>query len=211
MSQREFVVDTHQMENLRKELAVLPTDLRAAVRNSLRAGVKSSLKQVVMDHYALNLRGKRSTYTVRDYRSSEDNQEEIRFVVSGRLLTLSHFNFSPQVPHEGDPSVEIFRGQVKKASAIMGDDGKYHKPFVMKTGARDTGKVQLNVFRATGGKTRTGKSRLKSYRTLSVPQMLGNEAVADEAQTVMLQVFERDLMKNIEKRTGLMQENILKE
>ena len=126
MSQREFVVDTRQMENLRKELAVLPTDLRAAVRNSLRAGVKSSLKQVVMDHYALNLRGKRSTYTVRDYRSSENNQEEIRFVVSGRLLTLSHFNFSPQVSHVGNPSVEIFRGQVKKASAIMGDDGKYH-------------------------------------------------------------------------------------
>lgn len=90
---------------------------------------------------------------------------------------------------------------------LSGED----KPFVMKTGARDIGKVQLNVFRATGGKTRTGKSRLKSYRTLSVPQMLGNEAVADEAQTVMLQVFERDLMKNIEKRTGLMQENILKE
>ena len=41
--------------------------------------------------------------------------------------------------------------------------------------------------------------------------MLGIEAVADEAQTVMLQVFERDLMKNIEKRTGLMQEDIIKE
>ena len=102
MSQREFVVDTHQMENLRKELAVLPTDLRAAVRNSLRAGVKSSLKQVVMDHYALNLRGKRSTYTVRDYRSSENNQEEIRFVVSGRLLTLFAAGAACRGPQCGD-------------------------------------------------------------------------------------------------------------
>ena len=63
----------------------------------------------------------------------------------------------------------------------------------------------------TGGRTATGKPKLKSYRSLSVPQMLGNEAVADEAQTVMLQAFERDLFKNIERRTGIVQQNILKE
>lgn len=210
MPQKEFVVDTKQMENLRDELSVLPTDLRAAVRNSLRAGVKESLEKVVMKHYTLNLRGKRSAYTVRDYRNSENNQEEIRFVISGRLLTLSHFNFFPKVPKAVDPNVEIIRGNVKKASPIMGVDGKHYKPFVMRTGAKDSGKVQLNVFRATGRKTRTGKPELKSYRTLSVPQMFGNEDVADEAQTVMLHAFEKDLIQNIEKRTGLAQENIVK-
>lgn len=212
MSQKEFRVDTHQLENLRDELAVLPGDLRTAVRNSLRAGVKDSLKKVVMKHYALNLKGKKSVYTVRDYRGGDGKeQDEIKFVVTGRLLSLSHFNFSPQTNHAGDPDVEIFQGTVKKAAPQLGDNGRYYRPFVMRTGAKDAGKVQLNVFRMTGGRTATGKPKLKSYRSLSVPQMLGNEAVADEAQTVMLQAFERDLFKNIERRTGIMQQNILKE
>ena len=209
MAQTEFTVDTRQLEALSAELAAMPQDILSAIRSSLITGVRSSLTKEVSQHYAVDKGSLGGTFRVFSRRTGGPSSEGIQFEVSGRRLTLAHFRFSPQQSGFPNPQVEIFAGKAKRASNQMGEDGKPKAPFVMNTGAKGEGKVRFNVFVRTGRRRQNSRREvLRSYRTVSVPQMLGNEAVAGEVQDELLRVFDRTLMKCIETRTGLIQQNI---
>lgn len=83
-----------------------------------------------------------------------------------------------------------------------------HSPFVMKIKTKKSDGFDKNVFINISGRTKTGKQKLKSYRTVSVPQMLAYEPAANEVQQSMLESFDRVLFEKIGKRLGIAQQNI---
>ena len=221
MAQKEFTVDTQQLEALSVELAALPKDVLSAMRSSLVTGVRESLTKVASQHYAITPGTMGKTFRVFSRRTENPSSAGIQFEVSGRRLTLSHFRFSPQQNGAVSPIVEIIRGHAKRATPQPGADGKLKTPFVGDTGAKNSAKVSLNVFQRTGQyskklkvfqvRGRTYKARreaIRPYQTVSVPQMLGYPPVAEEIQNNLLRVFDRNLTRRIERRTGLMQQHI---
>lgn len=211
MAQKEFTVDTRQLELLSAELAAMPKDVLSAMRSSLVTGVRSSLTKEASRHYAIDPGTMGKTFRVYSRRSKGPSSAGIQFEVSGRRLTLSHFRFFPKQQWASRPIIEIIRDHAKRATDQVGADGKRKTPFVMRTGAKDASKTQMNVFVRTGTKNRyrnTYREAIRSYRTVSVPQMLGHPSVAWDVQDNLLRAFDRTLMKRIETRTGLIQQNI---
>lgn len=226
---KDFKIDSRQLELLGEELAALPQDLNNAVRGTLQSGINFSLKKIVSKHYAINPGKLAGTYRVRTFSQHQDGNNGLRFEVVGRRLTLAHFNVSPFRMGAPSPMIEIVRGSIMPASQVIGADGKRKTPFVMSTGAKGGGKERLNIFRGTGVYFNGGKQtvrkfdskgggvafngrreKLISYRTVSVPQMLGHEAVAAEVQEELLNQFDGKLFKRIERLTGVVQQNIAK-
>lgn len=223
MAQKEFTVDTRQLEALSAELTVMPRDVLSAMRSSLVTGIRSSLTRVASRHYAIDPKTMGRTFRVLEHRVGDASSAGMAFEVAGRRLTLSHFRFSPRTSGAAAPVVEVIRGRSKRASPQAGADGKEKTPFVGGTGAKSSGKTALNVFIRTGTRTRkkvpvsigsstfmARREAIRSYRTVSVPQMLGNDAVAENVQDNLLRAFDKNLFRRIERRTGLMQQNIAK-
>ena len=221
MAQKEFTIDTRQLDALSAELAVMPRDVLGAMRSSLVIGIRSSLTKVASRHYAIDPKTMGRTFRILEHRVGDASSAGMAFEVAGRRLTLSHFGFSPRQSGAASPTVEVIRGQTKRASPQVGADGKQKTPFVGSTGAKGSGKTALNVFVRTGIRSRkknpvrigpvTFRARreaIRSYRTVSVPQMLGHDAVAEDIQDNLLRLFDKNLFRRIESRTGLMQQNI---
>lgn len=221
MAQTEFHIDTRQLEALSAELAAMPKDILGAIRSSLTTGVRSDLTKVASRRYAIDAKTMGRTFRVLERRIGNASSAGMAFEVAGRRLTLSHFRFSPRQSGAASPIVEVIRGRAKRVSPQAGTDGKQKVPFVGSTGAKSDRKTALNVFVRTGSRSgkktsvnigsatfRARREAIRSYRTAAVPQMLGNEAVAGDVQDNLLRVFDRTLMKRIEVRTGLIQQNI---
>lgn len=226
---KEFKIDSLQLEYLSEELAALPQEIDRSMRSTLQSGISFSLRKIVSKHYAINQHKLAGTYRVRSFQQQRAGQQGLRFEVVGRRLTLAHFNVSPFRMGAPRPMIEIVRGSIMPASQVIGADGKRKTPFVMSTGAKGGGKERLNIFRGTGVYFNDGKQtvrkfdsksggvafngrreKLISYRTVSVPQMLGHEAVAAEVQEELLNQFDGKLFKRIERLTGVVQQNIAK-
>ena len=206
MGQREFTVDTRQLERLSGALAALPRDVNAALVSSLRSAALKSLRTTVAKYYALDLKKLSGTYRA----VSSADGTSVAYEIYGRRLTPAHFIIDPMRHRAVRPTLEIIRGHRYQASDRVGTDGKTYAPFVMRLKGSKAGNYRLNVFRGVGGKTGTGKPKLHAYRTVSVPQMLGNEMVAGEVQTELLSVFDRVLLPRIEKRLDLTAEAVVK-
>lgn len=212
MSKQQIQIDTMQLERLSSELAAFPKDLRSAMRSSLTTGIRNSLITIVPKHYTIDTAKLSGIFKVRDKRYSSADEEAIAFEVLGRRLTLEHFYYSPQTHRTFQPIIEVIKGQKKAASQQMGEDGKMKTPFVINAPSKSGGGRIKNVFVPLGRPSQRNpkKEALKSYRTVSVPQMLGHPAVADEIQQNLLEIFDANLFKRIERRTGIMQQNITK-
>lgn len=208
MAQKEFTVDTRQLEALSEELAALPKDVLGAMRSSLVTGVRDSLAKVASRHYAITPGTMGGTFRVFSRRIENPSSAGIQFDVSGRRLTLSHFRFFPQEQWARRPIIEIIRGHAKRAAPQMGEDGKPKIPFVMRFGKTGQSNVFIRLGRASESNPK--HEALKSYRTVSVPQMIGYPPVAEEVQDNLLRVFDRNLTRRIQRRTGLMQQHITK-
>lgn len=206
MARKEFTVDTRQLEALSAELAALPKDVLSAMRSSLVTGVRDSLTKVASQHYAITPGTMGKTFRVFSRRTETPSSAGIQFEVSGQRLTLSHFRFFPKERWARSPIVEVIHGNAKRATPQTGEDGKAKVPFVMKFGK--TGQFNVFVRLGRGSERNPKREALKSYRTVSVPQMLGYPPVAEEVQDNLLRVFDRNLTRRIERRTGLMRQHI---
>ena len=212
MSKQQFEIDTRQLERLSSELAAFPKDLRSAMRSSLTTGIRKSLTTIVPKYYAINQSKLTRVFKVIDKRYSGTDDESVSFEVFGRRLTLEHFYYSPQRHKTFRPMIEIIKGHKKKAGDRMGEDGEMKTPFVINAPRQSGGGRIKNIFVPLGRPSQRNPQNeaLKSYRTVSVPQMLGHHSVADEIQENLLEVFDETLFKRIERRTGVMQQNISK-
>ena len=212
MSRQQFVIDTRQLERLSSELAIFRTEIRQAIKSSLITSVRKSLVNAAAKHYAIDPTTMNKTFRVRHSQHSGAEGEFTDFEVVGRLLTLEHFSYSPQEHGTPRPIIEVIRGQKREAAEQIGEDGKIKTPFVINASRKSGGGRIKNIFVPLGRPSQQNPKReaLKSYRTVSVPQMMGSPSVADEIQDELLQVFDANLFKRIERRTGVMQQNISK-
>lgn len=113
----------------------------------------------------------------------------------GRRLTLAHFKLSPS----GKPTKKKYK---VKATIFKGKrvaiNGKGTPPFVAPTSRKDAGAPWIAF-------TRLGKERLPiaPIRTVSIPQMLGNEKVAEvinaEKDKLILKRFQHHLDRFMKK------------
>lgn len=212
MSRQQFVIDTRQLERLSSELAKLFPRICGPPQQFFdhRYQEKShnDCTQVLCDQSTKLTR----VFKVIDKRYSGTDDESVSFEVSGRRLTLEHFYYSPQRHKTFRPMIEIIKGHKKKAGDRMGEDGEMKTPFVINAPRQSGGGRIKNIFVPLGRPSQRNPQNeaLKSYRTVSVPQMLGHHSVADEIQENLLEVFDETLFKRIERRTGVMQQNISK-
>ena len=208
---RALTVKTDQLDRLSDNLVIMDREFTDAIKISLKAATLASLKTTISEHYNIRPEKLSNTHRIATKPYSKQLEEGIYFEVIGRLLTPARFSISPLRNMYMQPTVEILKGQPKKAGKQQGADGKAKTPFVMRT-KRNDGSGAFNVFVGTGRQQQQNRDKesLRSYRTVSVPQMLGNEAVYDQVQDDLLRVFDNNLLKQIEKKTQLLQENILK-
>ena len=210
MSRQQFEIDTRQLERLSSELAIFRTEIRQAIKSSLVTSVRKSLISAATKHYAIDPTTMNKTFRVRHSQHSGAEGEFTDFEVVGRSLTLEHFSYSPQRHKTFRPMIEVVRGHKKKAGDRMGEDGEMKVPYVINAPRKSGGGRIKNVFVPLGRPSQKNPQNeaLKIYRTVSVPQMMGSPSVADEIQDELLRVFDANLFKRIERRTGVMQQNI---
>ena len=223
MARREFTVDTRQLERLSGALAALPRDLTGAVSASVRSAALESLRNVVMREYALSNKGLSGSFRLRRVYDGSTEGFNLRFELAGRRLSGAHFNVKPMSRLTFYPMIEIIRGEPRRLERQEFEDGLQYSPFIMETGAASNkARFPLNVFYGAWGSkklkharwfgivTKSRKAKMRVFRTLAVPQMLGNENVAGDVQTELLSVFDRELIPRIEKRLDLTAEAVVK-
>lgn len=211
MSNKNFNIDTKQLENLDNALALYPRELNAAIRASLKTGSNFALKNSIQNYYNLSSKKLSGTHKITSHQLKEGEEAALVYEVIGRRLTPTHFKISPLRNLAQQPMVEIIKGSIKQTGPSKGADGKDKTPFVMFTKGKSGS--HFNIFVGTGRPQAGNKNKeaLRSYRTVSVPQMLGNELLAEDVTAAMLEAFENALMPQILKKTQLLQENITKE
>lgn len=124
--------------------------------------------------------------------------DELQLVYEGRLLTPVHFGMTPKKPPAGGRSYTLKAKIFKNKQVVIGRYNKKKIPggpysershnILMPTGAKSPDKVSHIPFQ------RMSKNRkdIKKFTTLSIPQMITNEEVANDIRAT--------LNENIEKR-----------
>ncbi|MEA5135702.1 MAG: hypothetical protein VB035_06140 [Candidatus Fimivivens sp.] len=210
MGNSSMTVESVQIERLASELSIFPRDLNTVVKVSLKSGTLAAMKTAIPKYYAIQQKKLSATHRIHEQYGQSGNTQSLQYEVIGRRLSLAHFRVEPFEHRAGRPMIEILKGRMKQAARRPDSEGNMQSPFVMKIKTKKSDGFDKNVFINAGGRTKTGKQKLKSYRTVSVPQMLAYEPAADEVQQSMLESFDSVLFEKIEKRLGIAQQNIAK-
>ena len=123
MGQREFTVDTRQLERLSGALAALPRDVNAALVSSLRSAALKSLRTTVAKYYALDLKKLSGTYRISRRAVSSADGTSVAYEIYGRRLTPAHFVIDPMRHRAVRPTLEIIRGHLRRQSHPRGQQG----------------------------------------------------------------------------------------
>jgi len=176
MAKQDIFIDTKQIERLAIELKGFEAEVAAATVSALNRTIDYTVTQVgriVTKEYAVKTSEVKASFKGGIKRPSAKSLEA-SIVSTGYLLSLAHFPHSPSAPSKRKYKV---KATIKRAGGrkVINTDPK---PFVAGTGASSADKVQFNVFK------RIGKTRLPItvLRTLSIPQMITNEQVAETIQ-----------------------------
>lgn len=206
----EMRVESVQVERLAAELSIFPRDINSAVKASLKSGTLTAMKTAIPKYYVIQQKKLSATHRIHERYGQTGNAQSLQYEVLGRRLSLAHFRVEPFEHRAGRPMIEILKGRAKQAARRPNSEGKLQSPFVMKIKTKKSDGFDKNVFINISGRTKTGKQKLRSYRTVSVPQMLAYAPAADEVQQSMLESFDGALFEKIEKRLGIAQQNIAK-
>ncbi|WP_148206721.1 phage tail protein [Desulfitobacterium hafniense] len=176
MAKQDIFVDTKQIERLTFELKGFEEKVGTATYHALKrtvSHVRTQIGRIIPKSYAIKASDVKRTLS-----SKEPSLKDLSATITskGHTLSFAHFPFTPRKPKKIRRS--IFENAVMVT--IKKDRGKVlsRTGFVATTGAKSADKVQFNVFK------RLGKDRLPiaPIRTLSIPQMITNEGVAEQIQ-----------------------------
>ena len=181
-----MTVDSSALEKLYAEkLAVMPVEARKAfdrmIRDTERHAQMVIAKQVPTE-YAIKSADVRNP--ANGGISVRRSAGAVTLVYRGRTLTLHHFKYTPKkTTHKS----RRMRAEVKRT----GYKSLGSHAFVGGTGAKSAGKVASIPFMREGKKAKP----IKAIRSVSVPQMVGNEdavvpAVLDDLGAYMFKRFE---------------------
>jgi len=186
MNRTTITIDTSQIERLVKEFKGFDKEVAEATYHALNRTIDlvyTQVGRIIPKAYAI--KKKDVTDTLKKNKPNPASLEA-SVVSTGHRLSFAHFPYTPKTPRQKTVMVQIKRSKGRIPSK---------KGFVATTGAKDPDKIQYNVFK------RLGKSRLPiaPIRTLSVPQMIVNEKVAEQvqqaAQTMLEQRLEHEIIR----------------
>lgn len=178
MTKDPIFIDTKQIERLAIELKGFEAEVATATVSALNRTIDYTVTQVgriVPKEYAIKASEVKASFKGGIKRPSA-NSLEASITSTGHTLSLAHFPHSPMVPPSKKRKYAV-KATIKRAGGRKPINTE-PKPFIMTTGAKSDDKVQFNIFR------RLGKARLPVtvIRTLSIPQMITNEKVAEQIQ-----------------------------
>jgi len=178
MPKDPIFIDTKQIDRLAVELKGFEEQVADATYHALSRTLDHVVTQVgriVPKEYAVKASEVKASFKGGIKKPTENNLTA-SLTSRGHTLSLAHFPHSPKAPPAS-------KRKYKVKATIKREGGRKTvktepKPFVATTGAKSADKVQFNVFR------RVGEKRLPVVviRTLSVPQMITNEKVAETIQ-----------------------------
>jgi hypothetical protein len=179
MSSENIFVDTKQLDRLSIQFKSLGNEMPAAAASALNRTldfVVTRIGRIVPQEYAIKTGEVKETMSKR---KASKTSLDASITSKGHTLSFAHFPHSPETPVIAltlGASHEKARVKVK----IKKSKGRVTSKtgFIAKTGAKSVDKIPYNVFH------RLTKNRLPiaPIRTLSVPQMIGNEKMEPEIQ-----------------------------
>ena len=113
--------------------------------------------------------------------------DNLQLVYSGRLLTPSHFSMSPKNRPDGGKKYKVRAAILKGQKKVLGTG-----VFLAPSGSVGTTQIPFK---------REGEKRLpiKAIRTVSIPQMISNEIVAQDIKERMENLLNARLNHNLDK------------
>ena len=113
--------------------------------------------------------------------------ENVQIAYKGRLLTPVHFSMTPKTRPDNGKKYKVKAGIIKGAKKVLGSG-----VFLAPSGAAGTTHIPFK---------REGKKRLpiQAIRTVSIPQMITNEKVAEDITARMEELLMTRLQHNTER------------
>lgn len=203
MAQEIIAIDTKQLDRLTFELKGFEKEVGLAAYHALNRTIDYVITQVgriVPKEYAIKAKEVKESFKGGIKRpTKEDLTASITSI--GHTLSLAHFPHSPQAPPAKRRKYKV-KATIKRGSrqTINTDP----KPFVAPTGATSPDKTQYNIFRRLGSE----RLPIAVVRTLSIPQMIGNEKVAEQIQKAAQEKFDERLEHEIIRAMTTMEKKI---
>lgn len=194
MAKQDITVDVKKLDRLTIELKGFEEKVGIAAYRALNRTIDSAITQVgriVPKSYSIKAREVKESFEGGIERPTLKNLTA-SITSRGHTLSMAHFPHTPKKP----PAQKGKRYKVKVT--IKKDGGQKvlntsPLPFVASTGAKSPDKIQFNIFR------REGEARLPIVvpRTLSIPQMITSDKVADQVQEQAVKKFNERLEHEI--------------
>lgn len=166
----------------------MPNAAYSAVKRTL-SHVRTSIGRLVPQEYQIKTTDVKNAVSNPNVQRGQITKASL--LVKGRTLSFAHFKFTPRM----SKTKRKVKVKIKRQDGYKPVETN-PLPFVASTGAASADKIQNNVFR------RLGKERLPIVvlRTLSVPQMVGNEKIAEQIQQIATEKLDERITHEIEYR-----------
>jgi len=179
------------LEQARLFLASLPRAAEKAVASALNRAAAQGRDEAIdaIDaRYAVNPSDVREK--IRLTSATPDNLV-VSIIAKSPSLSLGYFPHSPNVAGTGGPGKPVLRAEV-----IRGQAKDVPNAFV----ATINGKPRIMI--RTGGKTKVGRTQIKSVYAVPIAKMLGAETVRAAVMKRVEAVFEQHLGREIDRALG---------
>ncbi len=203
MSRDLITVDAKELERLVIKLKGLPISMQSAVQNALNRSMQNTKNKVIV-------------YVRTEYKLIKPSQTFRMWVVpakagdlsagigiSGHVLSIARFGFTPVIPGSSSHGLPV-RVRIKAKDSYKAI-GVTPKAFIASTGAKSAEKIKVNVFHRQTAE----RLPISVIRTLSVPQMVGNDDVAERITEFAMEKLEQRVdyemeraMNRISKKKG---------
>lgn len=176
MSKDFILIDSKSIDKLAIELKGFEKEVSEATYHALGRTldqVVTKVGQLVPKEYAIKAKEVKDVVK-KGLKKPTKTDLSASITVKGHTLSFAHFPFTPKKPRKAKKSA--FEKAVMVTIKRSKGQTLSRKGFVAKTGAKSQDKTQFNVF------MRLGNARLPiaPIRTLSIPQMITNEGIAEK-------------------------------
>lgn len=202
MANGPILIDTKKIDRLAIELKGFEVEVAESTYHAINRTldhVVTKVGQIIPKTYAIKASEVKESFKGGIKKPSKTNLSA-SLTSKGHTLSLVHFPHTPKSPQGKKTKIKV---KIKKADGSKEVKTK-PKAFLASTGALSEDKIQYNIFH------RTGKERLPIIvpRTLSIPQMITNEGVADQIQKIATQKLAERLEHEITNRMTSMSKRV---
>jgi hypothetical protein len=182
---------TKGLERARDFLAAIPGAAEKAVANALNRAAtigRDEAVKAIDARYAVRVSDVREKITLQ---AATPSNLVISVVARSGPLPLTYFPHKPSLPGTGGRGKPVLRAEV-----IRGQEKAVPGAFV----ATINGKPRIMM--RSGGRTKTGKTAIKSVMSVPIASMMGAPSVQQAVESRALAVFDEHLDREIDKALG---------